>query len=41
MQKMDSTHAGGCGAVMPTSGSMVQTLRDMVRSWIDEGAANN
>jgi len=41
MQKMDNTHAGGCGAVMPTSGSMVQTLRDMVRSWIDEGAANN
>ena len=41
MQKMDNTHPGGCGTVMPTGGSLAQTLRDMVRTWINEGAANN
>jgi len=41
MQKMDNTHTAGCGTVMPTGGVLSVLLRSMVRSWIDEGAANN
>ena len=41
MQKMDNTHGGGCGTVMPTGGVLSAQLRGMVRRWIDEGAANN
>ncbi len=41
MQKLDNTHSGGCGSVMPPAGVLSTRLRNMVRSWIDEGAVEN
>jgi hypothetical protein len=41
MQKMDNVQGGTCGNFMPFAGIFAQSLRDMVRTWINEGAANN
>lgn len=41
MQRMDNTGAGSCAGPMPTGGVLNLPMRDIVRSWINNGALNN
>jgi hypothetical protein len=39
MQKLDNTQT--CGGFMPTGGVLSTSVRDVIRTWINDGAPNN